>query len=116
MIEKNKQVSLGTKILDYDTCPHCALAVKVREKYTDDVEVETVYSGLPRFGHKGEAIKPPNIAVNDKILGSEATFEDIEIAVSGGCKARVVVSDAAYQVDYVPGNEFLPRMKKALGE
>jgi hypothetical protein len=55
--------------------------VKVREKYPDDVEVETVYSGLLGFGHKGEAIKPPNIAVDDKILGSEATFEAIEKAV-----------------------------------
>jgi len=43
--------------------------------------VETVYSGFLGFGHKGDAIKPPNIAVDDKVLGSEATFEDIEKAV-----------------------------------
>jgi len=55
--------------------------VKVREKYPDDVDVETVYSGLLGFGHKGETIRPPNIAVGDKILGSEATFEDIQRAV-----------------------------------
>jgi hypothetical protein len=57
------------------------LAGKVKEKYPDDVEVETVYSGLLGFGQKGDAVKPPNIAVDDKILGSEATFEDIEDAV-----------------------------------
>ena len=57
------------------------MAGKVKEKYPDDVEVETVYSGLLGFGHKGDAIKPPNIAVADKVLGSEATFEDIEKAV-----------------------------------
>jgi hypothetical protein len=57
------------------------LAGRVKEKYPDDVEVETVYSGFLGFCHKGDAIKPPNIAVNDKVLGSEATFEDIEKAV-----------------------------------
>jgi hypothetical protein len=57
------------------------LAGKVKEKYPDDVEVETVYSGFLGFGHEGNAIKPPNIAVDDKILGSDATFEDIEKAV-----------------------------------
>ena len=57
------------------------MAGKVKEKYPDNVEVETVYSGFLGFGHKGDDIKPPNIAVNDKILGSEATFEDIEKAV-----------------------------------
>ena len=57
------------------------MAGQVKEKYPDDVEVETVYSGLLGFGHKGDAIKPPNIAVDDKALGSEATFEDIEKAV-----------------------------------
>ena len=43
--------------------------------------METVYSGFLGFGHKGDAIKPPNIAVDEKILGSEATLEDIEKAV-----------------------------------
>jgi len=57
------------------------LAGQVKEKYPDDVEVETVHSGLLGFGHKADAIKPPNIAVDDKALGSEATFEDIEKAV-----------------------------------
>jgi hypothetical protein len=57
------------------------LAGRVKEKYPNDVEVETVYSGLLGFGHKGDAIKPPNIAVNDKVLGSDATFEDVEKAV-----------------------------------
>ena len=57
------------------------MAGKVKEKYPDDVEVETVYSGFLGFGHEGNAIKPPNIAVDDKILGSDATFEDIEKAV-----------------------------------
>ena len=57
------------------------MAGKVKEKYPDEVEVEIVYSGLLGFGHKGDAIKPPNIAVDDKILGSEATFEDIERAI-----------------------------------
>jgi hypothetical protein len=57
------------------------LAGKVKEKYPDDVQVETVYSGFLGFGHKGEAVKPPNIAVGDIILGGEATFKDIERAV-----------------------------------
>jgi len=57
------------------------LAGRVKEKYPDKVEVETVYSGLLGFGHKGDTITPPNIAVNDKVLGSEPTFEDIEKAV-----------------------------------
>jgi hypothetical protein len=57
------------------------LAGQVKEKYPDDVEVETLYSGLLGFGHKADAIKPPNITVDDKALGSEATFEDIEKAV-----------------------------------
>ena len=57
------------------------MAGQVKEKYPDEVEVETVYSGFLGFGHKGNAIKPPNIAVDDKVLGSEATFEDIEKAV-----------------------------------
>jgi hypothetical protein len=57
------------------------LAGQVKEKYPDDVEVETVYSGFLGFGHKGDAIKPPNIAVDDKVLGAEATFEDLEKAV-----------------------------------
>ena len=57
------------------------MAGRVKEKYPDDVEVETVYSGFLGFGHKGEAVKPPNIAVDDIILGGEATFEDVEKAV-----------------------------------
>ena len=57
------------------------MAGQVKEKYPDDVEVETVYSGLLGFGHKNDAIKPPNIAVDERILGSEASFEDIEKAV-----------------------------------
>jgi hypothetical protein len=57
------------------------LAGKVKEKYPDDVEVETVYSGFLGFGNKGEAVKPPNIAVDDVILGGEATFEDVEKVV-----------------------------------
>lgn len=55
--------------------------MQVKNKYPDDVEVETVYSGFLGFGHKEDAIKPPNIAVEDKVLGSEASFEDIEKAV-----------------------------------
>jgi hypothetical protein len=58
------------------------LAGRVKEKYPDDVEVETIYSGLLGFGHKGDSVKPPNIAVNDKLLGSEPSFEDIEKAVA----------------------------------
>lgn len=45
--------------------------------------METVYSGFLGLGHKGDAVKPPNIAVDDTILGGEATFEDIEKAVMG---------------------------------
>jgi hypothetical protein len=57
------------------------LAGRVKEKYPNHVEVETVYSGFLGFGHKDDAINPPNIAVDGKILGSEPTFEDIENAV-----------------------------------
>jgi hypothetical protein len=57
------------------------LAGRVKEKYLDKVEVETVYSGFLGFGHKDDAIKPPNIAVDDKILGAEPTFEEIVKAV-----------------------------------
>ncbi|MBM4146330.1 MAG: hypothetical protein FJ240_08670 [Nitrospira sp.] len=57
------------------------MAGRVKEKYTDKVEFETVYSGFLGFGHKGDAIKPPNIAVDDTLLGSEPTYEDIEKAV-----------------------------------
>jgi hypothetical protein len=57
------------------------LAGRVKEKYPDKVEVQTVYSGFLGFGHKDDTIKPPNIAVDDKFLGSEPTFEDIEKAV-----------------------------------
>ena len=57
------------------------MAGKVKDKYPNDVEVEIVYSGFLGLGHKGDAIKPPNIAVDDKVLGSEVTFEDIEKAV-----------------------------------
>jgi len=57
------------------------LAGRIKEKYPDKVEVETVYSGFLGLGNKGEAIQPPNIAVDDKVLGSEPTFEEIEKAV-----------------------------------
>jgi hypothetical protein len=57
------------------------LAGRAKEKYPDDVEVETIYSGFLGFGHKADDVKPPNIAVDEKILGSEASFEDIEKVV-----------------------------------
>ena len=57
------------------------MAGRVKEKYPDKVEVETVYSGFLGFGHKNDPIKPPNIAVDDKVLGSDPTYEDIENAV-----------------------------------
>jgi hypothetical protein len=57
------------------------LAGRVKEKYPDKVEVETVYSGFLGLGHKEEAIKPPNIAVDGKALGSEPTFDEVEKAV-----------------------------------
>jgi len=57
------------------------LAGEVKEKYPDQVHIETVYSGFLGFGHKDDTIKPPNITVGDKILGSEPTFEDLEKAV-----------------------------------
>jgi len=57
------------------------LAGKVKDKYPNDVEVEVVYSGFLGFGHKEDTIKPPNIAVDDKVLGSEVTFEDLEKAI-----------------------------------
>ncbi len=57
------------------------MAGQVKDKYPGEVELEIVYSGFLGFGHKGDAIKPPNIAVDDKVLGSEATFENIEKAV-----------------------------------
>lgn len=57
------------------------MAGTVKDKYPDDVEIEIVYSGFLGFGHKEDAIKPPCITVDDKVLGSEVTFEDIEKAV-----------------------------------
>ena len=57
------------------------MAGKVKEKYPDKVEVETVYSGFLGLGHKDDAIKPPNIAVDGKALGSDPTYEEIEKAV-----------------------------------
>ena len=57
------------------------MAGRVKEKYPDDVEVEIVYSGFLGFGHRGDTIKPPNIAVDDRLLGAEPTLEDIEKAV-----------------------------------
>ena len=57
------------------------MAGRVKDKYPNDVEVEIVYSGFLGFGHKEDAIKPPNIAVDDKLLGGEVTFEDLEKAV-----------------------------------
>jgi len=57
------------------------LAGRVKDKYPNDVEIEIVYSGFLGFGHKEDAIKPPNIAVDDKLLGGEVTFEDLEKAV-----------------------------------
>ena len=57
------------------------MAGKVKDKYPNDVEVEVVYSGFLGFGHKEDTIKPPNIAVDDKVLGSEVTFEDLEKAI-----------------------------------
>jgi len=57
------------------------LAGKVKGKYPKDVEVETVYSGFLGLGHKGDAIKPPNIAVDNELLGSEPSFENVEKAV-----------------------------------
>jgi hypothetical protein len=56
------------------------LAGRVKDKFPNDIEVETVYSGFLGFGHKGDTIRPPNIAVDDKLLGSEPSFEDIEKA------------------------------------
>ena len=57
------------------------MAGRVKEKFPDKVEVATVYSGFLGFGLKDDTIKPPNIAVDDKVLGSEPTYEDIENAV-----------------------------------
>jgi hypothetical protein len=57
------------------------LARKVKDKYPNDVEVEIVYSGFLGFGHKEDAVKPPNISVDDVVLGTEVSFEDIEKAV-----------------------------------
>lgn len=57
------------------------MAGRVKEKYPDDVEAETVYSGFLGLGHKDDAIKPPNIVVDDKVLGSDPTYEEIEKAV-----------------------------------
>ena len=57
------------------------MAGKVKGTYPDKVEVESVYSGFLGFGHKDDAIKPPNIVVEGKVLGSDPTYEDIEKAV-----------------------------------
>ena len=57
------------------------MAGQVKKKYPEDVEIEMVYSGILGFGHKKNAIKPPNIAVDETILSGEATFEDIDKTV-----------------------------------
>lgn len=57
------------------------MAGKVKEKYPNDVEVETIYSGILGFGHKEADIKPPNIAVDDEALGLRVTFEGVEEVV-----------------------------------
>jgi len=54
------------------------LAGQVKEKFPDDVEVETVYSGFIGLGHKGDSIKPPNITVDDEKLGGKVTYEELE--------------------------------------
>lgn len=36
------------------------------------------FTGLFGFGHKEDAIKPPNITVGDRVLGSDVSIEDIE--------------------------------------
>lgn len=57
------------------------MAGKVKEKYPNDVEVETVYSGFMGLGHKGDIIKPPNIAVDGEALGGKITFDGLEEVV-----------------------------------
>ena len=54
------------------------MAGQVKEKFPDDVEVETVYSGFIGLGHKGDSIKPPNITVDDEKLGGKVTYEELE--------------------------------------
>jgi len=50
------------------------LAGRVKEKYPADVEVEVIYPD----GSLEDVPKPPNIAVDDELLGSKMTFEDLE--------------------------------------
>jgi len=57
------------------------LAGKVKEKYPNDVEVETIYSGFMGLGHKGDGLKPPNVAVDGETLGGRVTFADLEEVV-----------------------------------
>ncbi len=42
------------------------------------MEVEVIYKGMP--GSEGTP-DPPNVVVDDKVLGSKVTFEDLEKVV-----------------------------------
>lgn len=46
--------------------------------------MEVKYSGVFGFGHKGDAVKPPNISVGGELMGTEPLYADIEEAVLRG--------------------------------
>jgi len=56
------------------------LAGQVKEKFEDQVEVETVYRGFMMLGG-GDLPKPPDIAVDGELLGGRVTLEQLEEAV-----------------------------------
>jgi len=56
------------------------LAGQVKERFGEQVEVETVYKGFLMLGG-GDLPKPPNIAVDGELLGDWVTLEQLEEAV-----------------------------------
>ncbi|MEW6457633.1 MAG: hypothetical protein AB1441_00970 [Bacillota bacterium] len=56
------------------------MAGQVKERFGEQVEVETVYKGFLMLGG-GDLPKPPNIAVDGELLGDRVTLEQLEEAV-----------------------------------
>ncbi|ACA60474.1 hypothetical protein [Candidatus Desulforudis audaxviator] len=56
------------------------MAGQVKERFGEQVEVETVYKGFLMLGG-GDLPKPPNIAVDGELLGDQVTLEQLEEAV-----------------------------------
>ncbi|MFZ3172422.1 MAG: hypothetical protein WA118_10615 [Carboxydocellales bacterium] len=53
------------------------LAGAIKEKY-NGVEVEVISKGFFTIGAGGDTPKPPNVVVNDKVLGGRITRDELE--------------------------------------